>query len=380
VSHDRYIDTAARLDELITAVRAEPLVAVDTEAASFHRYVDRVYLVQLSTRTATAIIDPLAVADLAPLGTLLGDAGVETVFHDADYDLRILDRDYGFRARRVFDTRIAAQLLGEPAVGLAALLDKHLGIKLSKTHQRADWSLRPLPAAMLAYAAADTRHLPSLRDALRDRLEASGRLTWAQEEFGRLEALRWSGPPDASQAYLRIKGARTLQPRQLAALRALTMWRDVLASEQDKATFRIIGNEALLAVSRALPRSLEALNGIRDLPAVLARRHGPALLAAVDRALSLPEQQLPHRERGPRVERDPELDQRVERLKHARNAVAESLKLDPGVLCAKATLESIARECPRTHDALAGIDGVRRWQVAVLGDALLSALNKPSGR
>jgi ribonuclease D len=380
VSHDRYIDTAARLDELITAVRAEPLVAVDTEAASFHRYVDRVYLVQLSTRTATAIIDPLAVADLAPLGTLLGDAGVETVFHDADYDLRILDRDYGFRARRVFDTRIAAQLLGEPAVGLAALLDKHLGIKLSKAHQRADWSLRPLPAAMLAYAAADTRHLPSLRDALRDRLEASGRLTWAQEEFGRLEALRWSGPPDASQAYLRIKGARTLQPRQLAALRALTMWRDVLASEQDKATFRIIGNEALLAVSRALPRSLEALNGIRDLPAVLARRHGPALLAAVDRALSLPEQQLPHRERGPRVERDPELDQRVERLKHARNAVAESLKLDPGVLCAKATLESIARECPRTHDALAGIDGVRRWQVAVLGDALLSALNKPSGR
>src|SRR5213079_3173192 len=126
--------------------------------------------------------DPLAVADLSPVGRLLADAKVEKIFHDADYDLRILDRDYGFRARRLFDTRIAAQLAGEPAVGLAALLEKYVGVKLAKEHQKADWSRRPLPPAMLAYAAADTHYLLPLRDALEQRLQSLGRLSWAQEE------------------------------------------------------------------------------------------------------------------------------------------------------------------------------------------------------
>lgn len=374
MSSDHYIDTPERLQQAIDAFRAEPLVAVDTEAASFHRYIDRVYLVQLSTRTTTVIVDPLAVSDLAPVGTLLGDPQVETVFHDADYDLRILDRDYGFRARAVFDTRIAAQLLGEPAIGLAALLEKYAGVKLSKAHQRADWSLRPLPPAMLAYAAADTRHLPLLRDALRARLDALGRLSWAEEEFTRLEALRWSGSGDPKEGYLRIKGARSLLPRQLAALRELYAWRDGLAAAQDKATFRIIGNESLLAISKALPRSPEALAAIRELPASLARRHGPALRAAVERALALPERELPRRERGARLPRDPEFDSRVERLKAARNAVAQHLALDPGVLCGKSTLEVIARQQPESLARLAGIGDVRKWQVEVLGDALLRAL------
>src|SRR3989454_7283139 len=147
----------------MTALEREPLVAADTEAASFHRYRDRIFLIQLSSPFRTEIIDPLAVEDLSPVGRLLADAKVEKIFHDADYDLRILDRDYGFRARRLFDTRIAAQLAGEPAIGLAALLEKYAGVKLAKEHQKADWSRRPLPPAMLAYAAADTAHLPALR-------------------------------------------------------------------------------------------------------------------------------------------------------------------------------------------------------------------------
>lgn len=372
----RYVDSAAALTDVLAAARAEPLVAVDTEAASFHRYIDRVYLVQLSTRTATAIIDPLAVADLAPLGALLAEPRVEKVFHDADYDLRILDRDYRVRARHLFDTRIAAQLLGEPAIGLAALLEKFAGVRLAKTHQRADWSQRPLSAAMLDYAADDTRHLPALRDALRARLEAVGRLAWAEEEFQWLENLRWTGPGggNGGEAYLRIKGAKALHPRQLAALRELVAWRDGVAAERDTALFRIIGNEALLAVSQALPRSADALSGIRGLPASLARRYGPALVTAVGRALLLPEHELPKRERGPRVARDPELETRVERLKTARNAVAQQLAIDPGVLCGKSTLEVIARARPGDRAALAEVGDLRRWQVDVLGEALLQAL------
>lgn len=372
----RYVDTPGALDEVIAAARAVPLAAVDTEAASFHRYIDRVYLIQLSTRDATAIIDPLAVSDLAPLGALLADPGVEKVFHDADYDLRILDRDYHVRVRRVFDTRIAAQLLGEPAIGLAALLEKYTGVRLTKTHQRADWSLRPLSPAMLAYAADDTRHLPALRDALRARLEAASRLAWAEEEFVQLEDLRWSGPSgaDGREAYLRIKGAKALQPRQLAVLRELVAWRDTVAAERDTALFRIIGNEVLLAVSQAMPRSADVLGAVRGLPASLARRYGPALVAAVGRALALSDDALPRREREPRMARDPDFDTRVERLKAARNAVAQQLAIDPGVLCGKTTLEAIARARPGDRVVLAQVGDLRRWQVDVLGESLLQAL------
>ena len=370
----RYVETAAALAEVIAAARGEPLVAADTEAASFHRYRDRVYLVQLSTRRSTAVLDPLAIADFSPFGSLLADPDVEKVFHDADYDLRTLDRDYGFRARRLFDTRVAAQLAGEPAIGLAALLEKYVGVRLTKAHQRADWSQRPLTPAMLAYAADDTRHLPRLRDAIAGRLTALGRLAWAEEEFRHLEQLRWTGPGDDGQAFQRIKGSKALTPRSLAALRELVEWREQVAAERDTALFRVIGNDALLGVSRALPRSAAELGAIRELPASLARRHGPALIAAVGRALALAERDFPTRARTPRGPHDPDLDARVERLKAARNTVAQDLGLDPGVLCGKSTLESIARQRPADRAALARIDDVRKWQVEVLGAALLAAL------
>ena len=371
-----YIKTPQALAEAIAALSREPRVAADTEAASFHRYRDRIFLIQLSSPTRTEIIDPLALADLSPVGTLLGNAAVEKIFHDADYDLRTLDRDYGFRARRLFDTRIAAQLAGEPAVGLAALLEKYVGVKLAKEHQKADWSRRPLPAAMLAYAAADTEHLPALREALRARLLALGRLAWAEEEFTHLEDLRWTGTAVGEDGFLRIKGGKTLPPRQLATLRELYAWRESVAAEQDRATFRIIGNDALLAVAKALPRAAADLRGIVGLPDSLASRHGTALVGAVQRALALPERELPRVERTPRQPRDPAVEARVERLKAARNRVAAELGLDPGILAARSSLEAVARAQPLPKDraGLARGGELRRWQVEALGDALLGAL------
>ena len=371
-----YIRTPEALAEAIAALSREPLVAADTEAASFHRYHDRIFLIQLSGPSRTEIIDPLALTDLSPVGRLLADPAVEKIFHDADYDLRILDRDYGFRARRLFDTRIAAQLAGEPAVGLAALLEKYAGLKLAKEHQKADWSRRPLPAAMLAYAAADTAHLPALRAELRARLTALGRLGWAEEEFVRLEELRWTGAPDRADAFLRVKGARALAPRQLAALRELHQWREAVGAEQDRATFRIIGNDALLAVAKALPRAPAELGALPGLPTTLAQRHGAALLDGVRRALALPEHDLPRPERPARQPRDAALEARIERLKAARNQVAAQLGLDPGVLCGRSTLEAVARAQPVPTDraGLAGISELRRWQIEALGDALLAGL------
>src|SRR3954464_7484793 len=184
------INTQAGLDHLFSRLRAEPLLAVDTEAASFHRHKDRVYLLQISSRNETAVVDPLAVDSLAPLGDVLADPGVEVVFHDADYDLRLLRQEYGLNASNLFDTRVAAQLLNEPGVGLAALLEKYLGVHLDKRYQRADWSARPLSPEMLEYAAADTRHLLALRDILQSQLRERGRREWAEEEFALLSAAR----------------------------------------------------------------------------------------------------------------------------------------------------------------------------------------------
>jgi ribonuclease D len=370
-----YITTPAALSELIGAVRREPRVAVDTEAASFHKYRDRIYLVQISSARETALIDPVALADLSPLGTILSDPKIEKVFHDADYDLRVLDRDYGFRAVRMFDTRIAAQLAGETGIGLAALLEKYLGVKLAKEHQKADWSQRPLPAAMLDYAAADTQHLLALRDALEGRLRDLGRLAWASEEFAHLEALRWTGVSGGdAESYLRVKGAKGLPARALAAFRELHRWRESVAEREDKAPFRIIGNDSLLAVSRALPTVEADLARIKELPPSLARRYGAALLEGVARARALPERELPRLERIPRPPKDPGFDARVEKLKAMRNRVATELGLEPGVLCGRTTLEAVARARPADRAALAQVGELRRWQIDVLGDALLDAL------
>ncbi len=373
----RYVDTPQALAALIAAVRKESRVAVDTEAASFHRYRDRIYLLQVSSPTQTALIDPLAITDLAPFGGLLTDPHVEKVFHDADYDLRVLDRDYSFRAVRLFDTRIAAQLAGEPAIGLAALLEKYAGVKLDKEHQKADWSLRPLTPPMLAYAAADTQYLLALRDALEQRLTALGRLAWAMEEFTQLEALRWTGGPSTSgedEAYLKLKGAKGLTPRSLAALRLLHRWRDTVAEREDKAPFRIIGNDSLLGVSRALPATRVDLSHVRELPSSLARRHGDALLDAVARAKALNESELPRLERRPRPQKDSGFDARLDKVKAVRNRVAAELGLEPGVLCGRTTLEAVVRARPVNRAELEQLAEVRRWQIDALGNALLEAL------
>ena len=372
---DSYIARPDSLAELIAAVRREPRIAVDTEAASFHRYRDRIYLIQISTANRTALIDPLAVADLSPVGAVLADRRIEKTFHDADYDLRVLDRDYGFRATRLFDTRIAAQLAGEPAIGLAALLEKYAGVKLAKEHQKADWSQRPLPPPMLAYAAEDTRHLLALRDALEQRLRELGRLDWANEEFTRLEGLRWTGVAEGdTDGYLRVKGAKGLPPRALAVFRELHRWRETVAQRDDKAPFRVIGNDSLLAISKALPATPAGLAGLKDVPASLARRHGAALLEAVARARALPESDLPRLERSARPPKNPDFDARVERLKAVRNRVAGELSIDPGVLCGRMTLEAVARAAPKDRAGLAQVGELRRWQADVLGEAMLEAL------
>jgi ribonuclease D len=368
-------DEAARQIREISSTQE---LALDTEGASFHRFVDRIYLLQLSTRARTAIIDPLNVSaqTLAPLGAMLENTDVEIVLHDADYDLRLIHRDYGWHVRNIFDTRVAAQLLGLKAFGLAALLERYFGVRLDKKHQRADWSMRPLPADMLEYAAQDTMNLLELRDRMRDALEKKGRLGWAREEFARLEGTRWDDE-DPSATFLRVKGARELSRRELAVLRELVPWRDSVAREMDRATFRVIGNEQLLEIARVQPRNRDELAAIRGVSRGIQENRTTEIVSAVQRGLDVPEADLPRFPKSARWDRDPQFDTKVNALKTVRDEASQRLDMDPGVLASRERLEAVARKNPQSTDELRAIPELRQWQVEVLGEGFLKALRKP---
>ena len=368
-----YIDTRQAADDFLADISGVREIAVDTEGASFHRFIDRIYLLQITTRERSAIIDPLPIGMPEALGEILQDPQVEVVFHDADYDLRLLHQDYGWHVNRIFDTRIAAQLLGIKAFGLAALLEQFFGVKLDKKHQRADWSLRPLTQGMLDYAAQDTRYLLDLRDQLKAKLEKLGRWEWAREEFERLEGTKWE-EEDASLSFLRIKGARDLTRRELALLRELVPWRESVAKEVDRATFRVMGNEVLLEIARTAPRTVRELSTLKGMPRGILDRGAHAILEAVQRGLAVADEQLPKFPRSPRWEREDDFDARVTKLKSVRDAAATKLNLDPGVLCSRERLEAVARKKPAKVSDLDDVPGLRRWQITEMGDAFIEAL------
>ena len=370
-----YLDTADDVDVFLASITGAHAVALDTEGASFHRFVDRIYLLQLSTRERSAIIDPLPIGTPARLGALLEDPAIEVVFHDADYDLRLLHQDYGWHVTHIFDTRIAAQLLGLTAFGLAALLEKYFGLKVDKKHQRADWSMRPLTPSMLDYAAQDTRHLLELRDLLADELERKGRWAWAKEEFQRLDGTRWE-PEDPSTAFLRFKGARDLSRRELARLRELLAWRDGVARQLDRSTFRVMNNDVLLEAARIGAIDKEQLAGIKGMPRGILERQTSEMLAAIGRGDAVPEAELPRFPKSARWDKDPDFDAKMSRLKAVRDDAAQRLALDPGVLCSRDRMEAVVRRAPTTAEELSEVKELRRWQVAELGDAFVAALQE----
>jgi ribonuclease D len=368
-----YLDAPDQVELFLDDISGVHEIALDTEGASFHRFIDRIYLLQITTRDRSAVIDPLPIGAPARLGAILENPEVEVVLHDADYDIRLLHQDYGWHVNTIFDTRIAAQLLGIKSFGLAALLDQFFGVKLDKKHQRADWSLRPLTQGMLDYAAQDTRHLLDLRDELRSRLEKLGRLEWAREEFDRLEGTKWE-PDDGSQAFLRIKGARDLTRRELALLRELVPWRDSVARDLDRATFRVMGNEVLLDIARTAPRNVQQLAGIKGMPRGILDRGGAAILSAVQRGLEIAEEHLPRFPKAAKWDREDDFEERVSKLKTVRDVAATRLSLDPGVLCSRERLEAIVRKRPERLKDLEDVPGVRRWQIREMGEDFVEAL------
>lgn len=366
----KWIDDQPKLEAELAKVAAQPVVAVDTEADSLHSYFDKVCLIQLTANEDDLIIDPLARVDLARFGAILADENVRKVFHGGDYDLRIMNRDFGFIVRNLVDTSICAQILGYQAFGLAALLERHFGVKLNKTHQRADWSMRPLPPDMLEYAALDTHYLVALADKLREELEALNRWEWAVEEFSRLEQVRYREPDDASEAWRKTKNMGNLDRRGLAVVRDLYNWRDALARKADRPPFKIMGADAIVEIAKEKPESPRDLVKLKSVSRYHSDRYGRELVQAVRAALDAPESELPEKGEAKAWIRDKVVESRVERMKRVRDRVAAELKIDPAILAPRHVLTAIA-----TQSNL-DVPAMREWQKRLIGDALLAAMEK----
>ena len=375
----RYVDDRRSLEDARSALAAADLLAVDCEAAGFHRYSDRLCLVQVTCGGRTYLFDPLALDPAPALKVPLRDPKVDVVMHGADFDLRLLDRDLGLKVRALFDTQVAASLLGIDGVGLGTLLEIRFGIRLSKKYQQADWARRPLPGPMLEYAARDTAHLADLAGQLRTELFEAGRLEWALEEFRTLEAVRFERPP-ARDPVLQVREARNLGAREVDRLREALDWRDRIARQRDRAPFRVAGNRTLVEAAERNPGTVSELADVSGMNAALARERGGELIRrfrSVDRRPTEMLTGYPYqaaRRNGRRHRRRPEVERRLTRLKAVRNSTAARLGLDRGTLISNAVLEVIAEAAPSGRDELTGLRGVRRWQSDLLGAELLASV------
>ncbi len=354
------------LADLAQRLLAEPVVAVDTESNSLHAFQEQVCLIQFSTPEADYLVDPLAVPDLTPLEPVFAAPQVEKVFHGADYDVLTLRRDFGFTFVNLFDTMLAARILGYPRVGLGALLEAFFGVRLDKRFQRADWGQRPLPQALLDYARLDTHYLIPLRHRLRAELEQTGRWPLAAEDFARLAVLK---PRARPRAAWEIKGAQLLTPQQRAVLAELVAYRDQIARRRNRPRFKVLSNKVLLAIAQALPRHLEALRRLPGMSPGLVRRHGRALLQAVERGLKAPPRPVTQ---GPRP--NEAYLARLEALRRWRQAKGRAMGVPSDVVLPREVLEDLAAHDPRDPQALAEVMATTPWRRAQFGAEILEIL------
>ncbi len=375
----RFIDRVVEVEELASKLALEKVVAVDTEADSFFHYFDKLCLVQVAASCGTFLIDPLSMPPrgLAPLAPVMANPAIRKIFHAAEYDLFVLHRHCGITIRGLFDTMVSAQMLGYPAVGLGALVERHFDIKLSKDQQRTDWSRRPLRDAQLDYAASDVIYLVEIADILERELADKKRLVWAQAEFKALEQRAWPEREFDEQGYLRIKGARKLSPRGLAVLRELFLWRDKRARDADRPPFKVMGNGTLLDLATSPPTSRRALGTRRGITDLVLRRFGQELMDAIERGAGGDEHPPLERKQpsgNGRRRLDRRGESRLEELKAWRATRARELGLDPGVFCPNASLEELASVLPRSVEEMRGLTALKPWWAEHFGAEVLRIL------
>jgi len=331
------IDSEDKLSSFLQKLRAATWVAVDTEADSLHAYPEKVCLIQISTTAGDDLVDPLAGLDLGPL--LEGLSAHQLVMHGADYDLRLLCKHHKFVPTAIFDTMLAARLLGLRQFSLVHLVEAYLGVKLEKGAQKANWALRPLTDKMARYARNDTHYLKPLADKLKEELQSKGRLDWHQESCTRLISECTAERAANMDAVWRLKGSHLLGRPALAVLRELWRWREHEALASNKPPFFVVSHQTLVdvAAAAATHRPFQPL-----LPRHLSERRRSGLLDAVQQGLDLPSEKHPGLLKSSGRRPSDTERRRFLELQESRDARAHELEIDPTLIASRATLSDLA--------------------------------------
>lgn len=367
------ITDATRLKTIVELALEYPIVALDLESNGFHRYPERVCLVQMAFADRIFLVDPLPINDIEPLGILLSTHGVEKIFHSADYDIRSLDRDWSFAVSPLYDTSIAAAFVGYRNLGLNTLLKECLEVEIDKTKrlQRADWTIRPITAELQNYAAEDVRHLERLSTLLRDRLDTLGRTEWVSEECQRLSMVRFS-PSDKENAFLTVKGSRDLDGQGLAVLSALYRFREGQAVERDRPPFKIFSNAAMIALAFNPNADLRSVKGLGQYAFGKGARQIRNALEEGSNAAPIDRRALQSTDRVRISSRERQsARKRLASLKRWRADHATRLDIQVGLVWNGKSLERIALDPSGVDEELLD-DSVRNWQREALADSLFA--------
>lgn len=373
-----YVREAAALESLIRRIEDGAWVALDMEADSLHSYAEKVCLIQLSVEGEDFVVDPLSEPDLTGLVEALTDKRL--IVHGGNYDLRMLRAWKGFRPRgEVFDTMIAAQLLGIEQIGLVALIEKFLDVAMTKDAQKSDWSRRPLSEKQLRYAVNDTRFLERLAGRLYGELLRRGRAEWHRESCRAMMDAAGRDSSRVPQEAWRIKGAGRLTRRQLAYLRELWRWRDMQARRLDRPPFKVLGNQQLKEwVHWAESHSGEPVDRGPKLPRNIVGSRLKTFQTAIARAGAMTASEWPEPV-GSALSHKPPIDRR-ERIGALRNEcarVAEELEVAPSTLAPRAAIEAIVQDRPRTVHEIMASGGLLRWQAELVAPAVDRTLHVP---
>ena len=333
----QFIDTRAGLEAYLDSVSSATLVYMDLEADNLHHYREQLCLIQLHAGGKTALVDPLAIDSCQALLQFIDEPGRQLWMHGADFDMTLMLAAFDWLPDRIYDTQIAAQLVGRRQFGLAALVHHYLGIEMSKSSQKEDWSRRPLTQRMLEYAAFDASVLVPIREKLIAELDALGRWDWFMQGCTHTRRQALTRPPRDEDQIWRVQGWGGLKGRELAFLRALWFWREDEAKRRDVPTFKVVSNQDLLV----LAAQMEA-EGHADVRRKLTRDAREDLRDLIADVRALPQSEWPHRTKAARRHKPVDFDARYDALKAHRDKVAHELGIDPVVVANRRNLEILA--------------------------------------
>jgi ribonuclease D len=373
-----YIDTQAALGDLIEHITKSPMVAIDTEADSYHHYFEKVCLIQLTLDGQNYIVDPLSDIDLSQFLNLLSQK--QLIIHDAGYDLRIMRSSFAFRPHNViFDTMAAAQLLGYEQFSLVALLKRFFEVDLSKKGQRSDWSKRPLKKTQLEYAVDDTRFLSPLAEILKSELIKCNRLDWHQQSCENVmrSALLEKNEQDPDKIW-RVKDTSRLSGEQLRFVKALWFWRDQQARENDLPAFRIMGNEKILNLALWAQKNPHApIENSPDLPRTCKGPRLKTLKNTIQKAQNTPREHWPESpKRFCNHKYLPNCKELIDALRAERVKIAYKLGIAPQTLASTATLANIAYKRPENIEKMIEVGPMMPWQAQILEPTAQKLLNQ----